>query len=48
MKTWKTIATGQGDDSTAGCRPDYPYFKEKYKLIATDLSKNKRLALTTW
>ena len=29
---WK-IATGQGDDYTTGCCLDYPYFKERYKLI---------------
>ena len=33
------IATGQGDDYTTGCLLDYPYFKEYYKLIAKDLSK---------
>ena len=35
----RKIATGQGDDYTTGCLLDYPYFKEKYKMIATDLSK---------
>ena len=33
--------TGQGDDYTAGCLLDYPYFKENYKMIAIDLSKQQ-------
>ena len=32
-------ATGQGDDYTTGCLLDYSYFKENYKMIAIDLSK---------
>ena len=32
---WK-IATGQGDDNTAGCLLDYAYFKDYYKMIAVD------------
>ena len=39
---WK-IATGQEDDCTTGCLLDYLYFKENYKLIAIDLSKQKQL-----
>ena len=39
---WK-IATGQGDDYTTGCLLDYPCFKEYYKLIAKDLSKQQKL-----
>ena len=35
----------QEDDYTTGGLLDYPYFKEKYKLIAVDLSK--QLALDT-
>ena len=35
----RKIATGQGDYCTTGCLLDYPYFKEYYKLIAIDLSK---------
>ena len=35
----RKIATGQGDDYTTGCLLDYPYFKENYKMIAIDLSK---------
>ena len=37
------IATGQGDDYTAGCLLDYPYFKDGYKIIAVDLSKQQAL-----
>ena len=35
----RKIATGQGDNYTTGCLLDYPFFKEYYKLIATDLYK---------
>ena len=31
------------DDYTTGCLLDYPYFKEDYKLNATDLSKHQAL-----
>ena len=36
-------ATGQGDDYTTGCLLDYPYFKDIYKVIAVDLSKQNAL-----
>ena len=39
----RKIATGQGDDYTTGCLLDYPYFKENYKMIAIDLSKQQAL-----
>ena len=39
----RTIATGQGDHYTTGHLLDYPYFKENYKLIAIDLSKQQVL-----
>ena len=39
----RKIATGQGDDCTSGCLLDYPYFKENYKMIAVDLSKQQAL-----
>ena len=39
----RKIATGQGDDYTAGCLLDYPYFKDSYKMIAVDLSKQQAL-----
>ena len=35
------VATGKGDDYTAGCLLDYPYFRDNYKMIAIDLSDNK-------
>ena len=37
------IATGQGDDYTTGCLLDYPYFKNYYKMIPIDLSKQLAL-----
>ena len=37
------IATGKGDYYTTGCLLDYPYFKDYYKMIAVDLSKQKEL-----
>ena len=37
------IATGQGDDYTTGCLLDYPYLKNYYKMVATDLSKQQKL-----
>ena len=35
----RKIANDQGDDYTTGYLLDYPYFKENYKVIAVDLSK---------
>ena len=46
FKTYENIrkmATGQWDDYTAGCLLDYSYFKENYKMIAKDLSKQQAL-----
>ena len=37
------VSTNQGDDYTAGCLLDYNYFKEHYKMIAIDLSKQQQL-----
>ena len=37
------IATGQGDDYTTGCLLDYAYFRDIYKMIATDLRKQQEL-----
>ena len=37
------IATGQGDDYTTGCLLHYIYFKENYRLIAIDVSKQQNL-----
>ena len=39
----RKTATGQGDDYTTGCLLDYPYFKDIYKMIAVDLSKQQAL-----
>ena len=46
LKTYENIrkiATGQGDDYTTGCLLDYSYFKENYKIIAVDLSRQNEL-----
>ena len=46
LKTYdniKKIAMSQGDDYTTECLLDYVYFKEYYKLIAKDLSKQQKL-----
>ena len=46
LKTYENIrkiATGQGDDYTTGCLLDYIYFKNYYKMIAVDLSKQQVL-----
>ena len=37
-KNIRKIATGQGDDYTAGCLLDYIYVKKYYKMIAVDLN----------
>ena len=39
----RKVSTGYGDDYTTGCLLDYAYFKDNYKLIAVDLSKQKVL-----
>ena len=39
----KNLATLQGDDYTTGFLLDYMYFKNYFKLIAVDLSKQKAL-----
>ena len=39
----RKIASGQGDDYTTGCLLDYSYFKDSYKMIAVDLSKQQEL-----
>ena len=43
MKTLKKVATSQGDDYTTGCFLDCLYFKDSYKMIAVDLSKQQEL-----
>ena len=39
----REIATCKGDDYTISCLLDYPYFKDSYKMIAVDLSKQQAL-----
>ena len=39
----RKIATGQGDDYTTGCLLDYTYFKNYYKMIVADLSRQQAL-----
>ena len=39
----RKIATGKGDDYKTGCLLDYPYFKDSYKMIAINLSKQQAL-----
>ena len=39
----RKISTGQGDDYTTGCLLDYAYFKNYYKMITIDLSKQQAL-----
>ena len=39
----RKICTGSGDDYTTGCLLDYPYFKDSYKMITVDLSKQQAL-----
>ena len=46
LKTYdniRKISTGKGDDYTAGCLLDYIYFKDYYKMIAIDLTKQQAL-----
>ena len=37
------LYTGQGNDYITSCLLDYPYFKENYKMIVIDLSKQQVL-----
>ena len=39
----RKVLTGQGDDYTTRYLLDYAYFKDNYRLIAVDLSKQKAL-----
>ena len=46
LKTYDTIkktATGQRDGFITGCLLDFTYFKEHYKLISIDLSKEQNV-----
>ena len=39
----RKIATDQGGNYTIGCLLVYPYYKNYYKIIAIDLSKQQKL-----
>ena len=39
----RKVLTGQGDDYTTECLLDYAYFKDNYRLITVDLSKQEAL-----
>ena len=39
----RKITTGKCDDYTTGCLLDYSYFKENYKMIAIDISRQNEL-----
>ena len=39
----RRIVIGQRDGYATGCLLDYTYFKENYKMIAIDLSKQQEL-----
>ena len=39
----RKLSTGQSDDYTTGYLLDFAYFKQNYRLIAVDLSKQKAL-----
>ena len=44
LKTYdniQKISTCQGDDFTTSCLLDYNYLRERYKMIAIDLSKQQ-------
>ena len=46
LRTYDTIqkiATGQGDDYTAGYLWDYNYFQNYFKMVSIDLSKQQVL-----
>ena len=39
----RKVAIGKGDGYTNGCLLDYPYFRDSYKMIAADLSRQQAL-----
>ena len=39
----RKITTGRGDDYTTSCLLDYTYFRDIYRMIAIDLSKQQAL-----
>ena len=42
-KNIRKVATGKGGNYTTGCLLDYPYFRDNYKMIAVDLSRQPTL-----
>ena len=43
----RKVAIGHRDDYLTGCILDYSYFKENYKMIAIDLSREQELDADT-
>ena len=43
LRNIRRIATGRGDDYTTASFLDYPYFRDSYKMIVVDLSKQQAL-----
>ena len=39
----RKVSTGHGDDYTTGSLLDYAHFKDNYRLIVVDLTKQKAL-----
>ena len=39
----RKVSTGEGDGYTTRCLLDYAYFKDNYRLITVDLSKQKAI-----
>ena len=39
----RKVSTGHGDDYTTGSLLDYAYFKDNYRLIVVDLTKQEAL-----
>ena len=39
----RKVSTGYGDDYTTSCLLNYAYFKDNYRIITIDLSKQKAL-----
>ena len=39
----RKVAAGKGDDYTTDCLLDYIYFRDNYKMIAVDLSRQQAL-----
>ena len=43
MEKIRKLTTGKREDYTTGCLLEYEYIKHHYKLIAVNLSRQKRL-----